>query len=286
TASGSRGSEPAPALPGADPPDGPPPANHEVAARTQAQARGARSWHQRQVDPTQLALDLGDAPAVVTGSGLPEMTPQERVRAELEVLGLDVSSHVTTTYRPLLQALGVVPAAGLVGARNRTEVLVAGAKVATQTPPVRSGRRVVFLTLDDGTGPSDAAFFEEAQATFAGTVFDSWLLLVRGVVRRTGPRGVSLTADATWELSQLQQVFETAGLEAVRSVMAEQEQHARAVAADVERAARAARAQQGEPAGRRVLVHASGFRQSPYADIAPVEPTTKLWHSSPGSAGW
>ena len=33
-------------------------------------------------------------------------------------------------------------------------VLVAGVKVATQTPPIRSGRRVVFLTLDDGTGPA------------------------------------------------------------------------------------------------------------------------------------
>jgi error-prone DNA polymerase len=75
---------------------------------------------------------------------------------------------------------------------------------------------------------------------------------------------------------------------------------------------------------RRVLVHASGFRQSPYADIKPQgvdaadtrgsaaaaagqarrseappapddaeqqaprrrEPPSKLWHSSPGSSGW
>jgi error-prone DNA polymerase len=53
--------------------------------------------------------------------------------------------------------------------------------------------------------------------------------------------------------------------------------------------------------GRRVLVHASGFRQSPYADIKPAGagpgdgrgvpaagellPPRKLWHSSPGSSG-
>jgi len=68
---------------------------------------------------------------------------------------------------------------------------------------------------------------------------------------------------------------------------------------------------------RRVLVHASGFRQSPYADIKPQgvdaadtraqaaareaekreaekadkqadrkPPPSKLWHSSPGSSGW
>jgi error-prone DNA polymerase len=53
---------------------------------------------------------------------------------------------------------------------------------------------------------------------------------------------------------------------------------------------------------RRVLVHASGFKQSPYADIKPagddpavVPPKApaartrapgKLWHASPGSSGW
>jgi error-prone DNA polymerase len=41
---------------------------------------------------------------------------------------------------------------------------------------------------------------------------------------------------------------------------------------------------------RRVLVHSSGFRMSPYADIKPAgeetrEVARKLWHRSPGSAG-
>ena len=41
---------------------------------------------------------------------------------------------------------------------------------------------------------------------------------------------------------------------------------------------------------RRVLVHPSGFKQSPYADIKPAGEDSKkvprhLWHRSPGSAG-
>ena len=41
---------------------------------------------------------------------------------------------------------------------------------------------------------------------------------------------------------------------------------------------------------RPVLVHASGFRQSPYADVRPAGGSVaaaprKLWHSSPGSTG-
>ena len=250
----------------------------EVAARTLAQAQGTRTWHTRPVTPTQLALDLGDEPVVPTGSGLTEITPEEQVLAELEVLGLDVSSHITSTYRPMLRALGVVPAEEMLSQRNHAEVLIAGAKVATQTPPVRSGRRVVFLTLDDGTGPTDAAFFDDVQAGYAATVFHSWLLLVRGVVRRTGPRGLSVRATGAWELGALHQAYRSGGVGAARELMEEVEREAR------ERIAMEEEFRRGE--ARRVLVHASGFRQSPYADIKPAEPTTKLWHSSPGSSGW
>src|SRR2546423_10682787 len=80
--------------------------------------------------------------------------------------------------------------------RNRAEILVAGVKVATQTPPIRSGRRVVFLTLDDATGPVDAALFEDAQAGYAATVFHSWLLVVRGTLRRTGRAACRSTRPA------------------------------------------------------------------------------------------
>ena len=86
-------------------------------------------------------------------------------------------------------------------------MFVAGVKVATQTPPVRSGRRVIFLTLDDATGPVDATFFDDAQGPYAATVFSSWLLLVRGEVRRTGPRGVSIRATGCWELGEVRRAW-------------------------------------------------------------------------------
>ena len=68
----------------------------------------------------------------------------------------------------------------LVRSRSQAEVLVAGVKVATQTPPIRSGKRVVFVTLDDARGPVDATFFEDAQGPYAATLFHSWLLVIRG----------------------------------------------------------------------------------------------------------
>ncbi|WP_066642720.1 DNA polymerase III subunit alpha [Serinicoccus hydrothermalis] len=264
----------------------------EVAARAEDQAVGRRSWHQASAAATtQLTLQLGDDPAPLVGSGLPEMSESEQLRAELEVLGMDVSQHVVAGFGPMLADLGVTRSRDLLSYRGGAEVLVAGAKVATQTPPVRSGRRVVFLTVDDGSGPADATFFEDVQGPYAATVFHSWLLMVRGVVRRTGPRGVSIRATAAWELGEVAQAWELGGRAAALEAMEQAERTARLVAQEAEDASRRASEQAGAPAGRRVLLHASGFAQSPYADVAPAgeatrQPGTKLWHSSPGSSGW
>ena len=176
----------------------------------------------------QLTFDLGDEPdergvAGASGelvTGLPEMGPEDRMRAELEILGLDVSRHVVDSYAEFLDALGVTRSKDLLHRRSRSELLVAGVKVATQTPPIRSGRRVVFLTLDDGTGPVDATFFEDAQGPYAATVFGSWLLVVRGELRRTGRRGVSLRATGAWELPELHALWRDHGMAAVRERLA------------------------------------------------------------------
>jgi error-prone DNA polymerase len=227
------------------------------------------------------------------GSGLPEFTDAELVRAELEVLGLDASRHVIDFYRQFLGALGAVPAGELLTCRSGAEVLVAGVKVATQTPPIRSGRRVVFVTLDDGSGCTDSTFFEDVQGPYAATVFHSWLLVIRGVLRRTGPRGVSLRATGAWELPALHEAWEADGLDGVRELMAAPGEYTEGAIAG------AAASRNSRPVMvRPVLVHPTGFRMSPYADIKPAgedskiaarraggAPPRKLWHSSPGSSG-
>ena len=255
----------------------------------------------------QLSLDLGDAPGQTEASGLPEMTGAERVRAELDVLGLDVSAHVMDAYAGFLTELGTTRARDLLGCRSRQEVLVAGVKVATQTPPIRSGRRVVFVTLDDASGPLDATFFEDAQVGYASTVFHSWLLVVRGVVRRTGPRGVSMQALGCWELPALHARYLAGGMAAVHAFM-----EAPATVSDLAVAGAAASrsnrpvmtsppmvgggaghsgvggsvgtavpdSRPGRPGrpdqpeqvavGGEDIVYSTGFRVSPYADVKPA----------------
>jgi error-prone DNA polymerase len=116
---------------------------------------------------------------------------------------LDVSEHVIELYRPMLEEMGVVNANELVGLRNKSEVLIAGVRVATQTPPMRSGKRVVFISLDDGTGCSDSTFFDEAQARCSHILFNNRLLLISGKTRRTGVRGVSIMAENAWDLREM-----------------------------------------------------------------------------------
>jgi error-prone DNA polymerase len=184
---------------------------------------------------------------------------------------------------------------------NGETILVAGVKVATQTPAVRSGQRIIFASLDDAAGLVDLAFFESVQDRCAARLFGSWLLLVRGRVRRAGAGPMAVTVNATecWDIPALEEIRLASGLSAVRGAMA---------AGDVGPGATAPGApgeplvadpdwppapDEGEQAGRRPaarpVVFANGFTLSPYAETgspgsSPKKPPRTLWHVSPGSS--
>lgn len=206
-------------------------------------------------------------------AGLPDLSSAERLSAELGVLSMDVSRNLMDDHRKFLDELGVVPARRLREARHGETVLVAGAKAATQTPPIRSGKRVIFTTLDDGTGLVDLAFFDDSHDACAHTVFHSWLLLVRGVVQRRGPRSLSVVGAAAWNLAELVELRREGGLDAVMPRLAEP------VAEGTHR----------DPTNGRRIRMPTGYEMNPWADLRPAgeEPTKvrKLWHQSPGSAG-
>jgi error-prone DNA polymerase len=128
-------------------------------------------------------------------------------------VGLDASRHLASFFEPLLADLGVVRSKDLYRHRADEWVMVAGVKVASQTPAIRSGQRIVFLTLDDATGPVDVTVFEKVQPKVAKTVFHSFVLAVWGRLRRTGVRGVSIIAEDVWDLTALQQARREGRLE-------------------------------------------------------------------------
>src|SRR6266702_1020408 len=117
-------------------------------------------------------------------------------------------------------------------------ILVAGVKVATQTPAVRSGQRIIFATLDDAVGLVDLAFFESVQERCAARLFASWLLLVRGTVRRSGagtrgepggvpgraharpdavPVAVTVNGAQCWDIPALDEIRVSQGMPAMRA---------------------------------------------------------------------
>ncbi|GAA3142337.1 DNA polymerase III subunit alpha [Streptomyces rectiviolaceus] len=216
-------------------------------------------------------------------AGLPDLDDAERLSAELGVLGMDSSRHLMGDHAEFLRELGVLTARRLREAEHGATVLVAGAKAATQTPPIRSGKRVIFTTLDDGTGLVDLAFFDDAHERCAHTVFHSWLLLVRGVVQRRGPRSLSVVGAAAWNLAELVELRQEGGLEAVGARLAEPGPEGESGGAAADDGA-------SPPAdgGRRIRM-STGYEMHPWADLQPpgerAATGRKLWHQSPGSAG-
>lgn len=258
--------------------------------------------HGRQATGGQLSLhtDLEERRAdPVEPAGLPDLSDVERLSAELGVLGMDASRHLMADHREFLTELGALPARLLRDARNGETVLVAGAKAATQTPPVRSGRRVIFTTLDDSTGLVDCAFFDDSHESCAHTVFHSWLLLVRGTVQRRGPRSLSVVGSAAWNLAELAELRREGGLEAVAARLAAEPDRPAAgqgagagPGAGEEPGEGPVEGAEPEPAGAgpgRTIRLETGYELHPWADLQPpgerAATGRKLWHASPGSAG-
>jgi len=140
-----------------------------------------------------------EAPAL-EASGLPDLGSNEKVAHEVKRLGMDITHHMLEFYSHFLNSIGAIKSSDLLSVRSASTVLVAGVRVSIQTPPVRSGKRVIFLTLDDGHGCSDATFFSDIATEYLSTIYTSELVLLRGVTRRTGARGISIRATGIWDL--------------------------------------------------------------------------------------
>jgi len=179
-----------------------------------------QKWNKgKQIGSSQSSLFF-DAPTL-TPSGLPKLTLAEEVKSEIEILGLDVSGHLLSFYAKLLNQIGAVRVKDFLNFRTNTGIFLAGVKVALQSPPVRSGKRTIFLSLEDGSGCSDSTFFESTQIHSARILYNSDLLLVYGFLRRTGARGVSVRAHCAWDLGEVYEIWRDSGqdIEAVRAYL-------------------------------------------------------------------
>lgn len=133
--------------------------------------------------------------------------------------------------------------------------------MASQTPAIRSGQRIIFVTLDELTGPIDVTVFERVQARCARTVFHSWLLVVKGEVRKRGGASLVHRTDAT-------NVGITVVADEVFDLALLATDHKGGMTLD-------------QALDRQRQIQAIQGLAPGGADAAP----TRLWHSSGGSAG-
>ncbi|MFI5886377.1 DNA polymerase III subunit alpha [Streptomyces sp. NPDC051554] len=218
----------------------------------------------------QLPMDTG-AVGGAEPSGLPEMTGREALSAELGTLGIDVSRHLMEHHHRLLREIGATDAAHLAELRAGQQVLVAGVRASTQTPPIASGKRIIFVTLEDGSGLVDLAFFEDSHPACAYTVFHSGLLLVRGTVQVRGTRR-TVVGSMAWDLDEIANARRDDGPEAALALLGTARPHPTPA----------------QP-GRTLADGTAGARLHPYADLQPAGTRSadlkKFGHRSPGSAG-
>jgi error-prone DNA polymerase len=229
-----------------------------------------RQSRSRSAGGGQLPL-AADAVGGAEPSGLPEMTGREALSAELSTLGIDVSRHLMEHHHRLLREIGAIDAAHLAAQSAGRQVLVAGVRASTQTPPIASGKRVIFVTLEDGSGLVDLAFFEDSHPACAYTVFHSGLLLVRGTVQVRGTRR-TVVGTMAWDLDTIAAARRDNGPEAALALLGADRPHPTPA----------------QPQ-RTLADGTTGARLHPYADLQPAGTHSadlkKFGHRSPGSAG-
>lgn len=146
----------------------------------------------------QIALPLGLG-FQQSPRDMADYVPLQKVAHEIDLLGFSPGAHLMLFYRPQLTRHGVQTSAAVARAAHGTHVAVGGIVIRPHRPPTRSGRTVVFLSLEDEFGLCDITVFEDMYHRFGRIIFTSPALVVRGRVERRG-EGVSITADYVAQL--------------------------------------------------------------------------------------
>jgi len=120
-----------------------------------------------------------------------------RERALRESLSMSVycHAHPLIALRPLLRKQNVITADDLRRIPSKYRVRVCGLQIIRHTPPTKSGKRVMFLTLEDETGLLDIVVFERTLDKYAKTIIQSEVLTLEGRLQRQGVKSMSIVME-------------------------------------------------------------------------------------------
>ena len=134
-----------------------------------------------QADSGELRLEFS---AGTCDGDVPDFTPRERWSHEFDILGIALTKHPMQWLRDDLRRRGVITASQVRCARKGQRVKVAGLVIRPHRPPTRSGRTVVFFTLEDETGMMDITVFESVYQRHGKPIFTQPVVTVTGRAER------------------------------------------------------------------------------------------------------
>lgn len=130
--------------------------------------------------------------AATAAPTLPGMSELESAAADVWATGVSPGSYPTEFLRPHLDALGVIPAAGLLAVPDGSKVLVGGAVTHRQRPATAAG--VTFVNLEDETGMVNVVCSVGLWQRYRRLAQGASALLVRGRVQNA-EGAVSVVAE-------------------------------------------------------------------------------------------
>ena len=99
--------------------------------------------------------------------------------------------------------MGVRMSYELPGMGDEVPVTVAGVYERAQNPWMRSGKRTMFLTLEDAYGLYECVCFESKLAKIAPVVARASYFLVRGRLQNNHKRGLAIVAEEVLDLEEV-----------------------------------------------------------------------------------
>lgn len=101
--------------------------------------------------------------------------------------------HPISGIRKMLDAFNIKRARDLKYLSSKSHILITGLLIFFHTPPTRSGKRVIFATLEDETGLFDLVILPHVQSRWAKTIYESEILTISGTLKREGFKGLSMS---------------------------------------------------------------------------------------------
>lgn len=156
-------------------------------------------------NPKDLLGDYIQIQSSFAAEQVQDFDPIEKFKLEFNILGMITGSHLMQFYRPFMKSQRILSTKEAAAMPDGKHVRVAGVVVRPHRPPTKSGRTVVFLSLEDEFGLIDVTIFENIYQQYGHIIFGKPALVITGRIQRRGS-GISIVGSAIEALPTIKQI--------------------------------------------------------------------------------